>query len=61
MMNYSNTDYNVKNAQKYLVVKGTNLAMGTGKSYLWWMNGANRGSQVAATTVQEVGDEVMVA
>lgn len=61
MMNYNNTDYNVKGTQKYLVVKGTNLAMGTGKSYLWWLNGANRGSQVAPTKVQTVGDEVLVA
>ncbi len=61
MMDWQNTDYNVKGNQKYLVVKGTNLAMGTGKSYLWWLNGKNKGSQVAPTKVQKVGDEVLVA
>ena len=61
MMDWQNTDYTVKGAQKYLVVKGTNLAMGTGKSYLWWLNGKNKGSQVAPTKVQKLGNEVMVA
>lgn len=61
MMDYNNTDYLVKGTQKYLVVVGTNLAMGSGKSYLWWLNGKNKGSQVAPTKVQAVGDEVMVA
>lgn len=61
MMDYNNTDYKVKGSQKYLVVVGTNLAMGSGKSYLWWLNGKNKGSQVAPTKAQAVGDEVMVA
>lgn len=60
MMDYNTTDYNVKGTQKYLVVRGTNLAMGTGKSYLWWLNGVNKGSQVAPTKVMTVGDEVAV-
>lgn len=61
MMDYKNTDYNVKGNQKYLVVKGTNLAMGSGKSYLWWLNGKNKRSQVAPQTVRTVGNEVIVA
>lgn len=61
MMDWVNTDYNVKGSQKYLVVRGTHLAMGTGKSYLWWLNGKNKNSQVAPTKVQKVGDEILVA
>ena len=61
MMDWQNTDYNVKGTQKYLVVRGTNLAMGTGKSFLWWLNGKNKGSSVDPTKVLEVGNEVLVA
>lgn len=61
MLDYANTDYTVKGSQRYLVVKGANLAMGTGKSYLWWLNGKNVGSQVAPQTVREVDGEVLVA
>lgn len=61
MMDYENTDYSVKGVQKYLVVKGTNLAMGTGKSYLWWLNGKNKGTQVAPQIMRAVNDEVLVA
>ena len=53
-LNYSQLDYTIASAQKYLVVRGTNLKMTTGASYLWWLNGTNRGSQVAPTTVSEV-------
>ena len=35
--------------------------MGSGKSYLWWLNGKNKGSQVAPQTVRNVGNEVLVA
>ena len=61
MMDYNNTDYHVKASHKYLVVIGTNLAMGSGKSYLWWLNGINKGSQIPPTKVQKLGDQVMVA
>ncbi len=54
MLSYSNLDYTIASAQKYLVVRGTNLKTTTGASYLWWLNGANKGSQVAPTTVSEV-------
>ena len=53
-LNYSSLDYTIASAQKYLVVRGTNLKTTTGASYLWWLNGTNRGSQVAPTTVSEV-------
>lgn len=61
MMDYANTDYTVKGPQKYLVVKGTNLAMGAGKSYLWWLNGKNVGTQVVPQVVRELDGEVLVA
>ena len=54
MLNYANLDYTIARAQKYLVVRGTNLSTTTGASYLWWLNGTNKGSQVAPTTVSEV-------
>ncbi len=60
-LDWQNTDYTVKAAQKYLVVRGTNLATGTGKSYLWWLNGKNRGSQISPDVARTVGDELLVA
>ena len=54
MLNYSQLDYTIAKAQKWLIVRGTNLKTGNGASYLWWLNGTNRGSQVAPTTVKEV-------
>ena len=39
----------IKKEHKYLLVKGTTLKTGTGMSYLWWLNGCNKNSQVAAT------------
>lgn len=53
-LNYGNLDYTIASTQKYLVVRGTNLKTTTGASYLWWLNGTNKGSQVAPTTVSEV-------
>lgn len=61
MMDYQNTNYKVKGGQKYLIVKGSNLALGTGKSYLWWLNGTNKGSSVAPTIVRTIDNEVVVA
>ena len=53
-LSYSNLDYTIGSAQKYLVVRGTNLKTTSGASYLWWLNGTNKGSQVAPTTVKEI-------
>ena len=39
----------VSGDEKYLLVEGTPLLTGSGKSYLWWLNGKNAGSQVAPT------------
>lgn len=60
-MDCGKTDYKVKKAQKYLIVKGSNLATGSGKSYLWWLNGQNKGSQVAPTKVFTQNKEVVIA
>lgn len=54
MLDYNNTDYSINKDQIYLVVKGTNLSTASGASYLWWLNGANQGSQVAPTKVKTV-------
>ncbi len=43
------TKYYVTSDQKYLVVAGTNLSTSTGASYLWWLNGCNKGTSVAPT------------
>ena len=54
MLNYSNLNYTIAKQQTMLVVRGTNLKTTSGASYLWWLNGTNKGSQVAPTTVSEV-------
>ena len=53
MLSYSKLDYTIDKAQKFLVVRGNNLKTTSGASYLWWLNGANKGSQVAPTTVED--------
>lgn len=50
-LNYENQEYTISKDQIYLVVRGTNLKTTTGASYLWWLNGINRGSQVAPASV----------
>jgi DUF1680 family protein len=45
---YNDSAY-VNGDEKYLLVKGSTLSSTTGSSYLWWLNGTNKGSQVAAT------------
>ena len=54
MMNYEGKDYTISQDQIYLVVRGTNLKTTTGASYLWWLNGINRGSQVAPASVNTI-------
>lgn len=46
-------EYTIQPTQKYLVIVGRNLSLATGASYLWWLNGANHGSQVAPTVARE--------
>lgn len=62
MLDHSNCNYNVDGNDRYLVVKGTNLSMLAGKSYLWRLNGMNRGTSVAPSVVKKASDgEVVVA
>jgi hypothetical protein len=59
MLKYNELSYDVSIARKYLVVRGTGLSTSAGMSYLWWLNGINRGTQVAPTVQRtiEVGGE----
>ncbi len=50
-MKWQELDYDISKDQIYLVVRGTNLKTTSGASYLWWLNGTNRGSQVAPANV----------
>ncbi len=52
MLDYNNLDYTIDKSQKFLVVRGTNLSVADGDSYLWWLNGTNKGSQVKPSKVQ---------
>lgn len=47
-------EYVVSAAKKYLVVMGEGLNSATGSSFLWWLNGVNRGSSIAPTTTKSV-------
>lgn len=48
-LDYAELDYELDAANKYLVIRGQNLSVSSGKSYLWWLNGVNHGSSVAPT------------
>ena len=50
-LNDEKCDYMVSKDKKYLVVIGTNLKTTAGASYLWWLNGVNKGSSIAPTTI----------
>ena len=54
MMKYQNLDYDIDRSQKFFVVRGTGLSTASGDSYLWWLNGTNRASQVSATTQKTI-------
>ena len=54
MMKYEELDYDIDKSQIFLVVRGSNLKTTSGASYLWWLNGVNRGSQVPPTTSKTI-------
>jgi hypothetical protein len=54
MLKYQDCDYDIDISQKYLVVRGTDLSMTSGASYLWWLNGSNHGTQVAPTVKKRI-------
>ncbi|MCM1107451.1 MAG: glycoside hydrolase family 127 protein [Clostridium sp.] len=45
---YNDSTY-ITASQTYLLIKGQCLKTETGSSYLWWLNGCNKGTQVAPT------------
>ncbi len=47
----------IRGDQIYLTVKGSSLKSGSGMAYLWWLNGINRGTQVAPTYSGQIDDE----
>lgn len=54
MLDYNNLDYYITPSQKYLLVMGRNLSLAAGASYLWWLNGSNKGTQVQPTVAKTV-------
>ena len=62
MLDWQQRDYLINASQKFLIVKGAGLSRASGASYLWWLNGVNRGTQVAPTTVKVASDgDVIIA
>lgn len=62
-LNYQSVNYEVDKAQKYLVVRGTNLSTADGNSYLWWLNGINHGTNVkpvVSKTIECDGEQQIV-
>lgn len=53
-LNTEDTDYEINSTQKYLVVMGEGLSVSSGSSFLWWLNGVNKGSSVAPTTTKSI-------
>ena len=48
-LKYESLDYEIDKDQTFLIVRGKWLSHDTGSSFLWWLNGVNRASQVAPT------------
>lgn len=61
MLDYANHDYSIGSDQKYLLVIGSNLSTASGMSYLWWLNGKNKGTQVKPTIVRNLGTQQVIA
>ncbi|MCF0199750.1 MAG: hypothetical protein HUK02_10590, partial [Bacteroidaceae bacterium] len=53
----SEREYDVPLAQKFLVIRGTNLSTTSATAhYLWWLNGSNAGTQVAPSQKMTLAD-----
>jgi hypothetical protein len=50
---YKGKDYIVSADNRYFVIKATGLSTEEGKSYLWWLNNKNNGSQIAPNTIYD--------
>jgi DUF1680 family protein len=53
-LDYQTLNYEVSKAQKYLVVRGSNLSTEDGNAYLWWLNGKNHGTNVKPTVCKAI-------
>ena len=53
-MKYQDLEYDIDKSQTYLMVRGTGLSTAAKASYLWWLNGQNKGSQVEPTTKKTI-------
>ncbi len=56
MLTTEGLSYTLTSAQRFLIVKGTNLNVASGKNYLWWLNGKNEGSSVPPTYTGKAAD-----
>ena len=55
MLRWQDTDYTIDRTQTYLIVRGTGLDISSGnRSYLWWLNGSNHGTEVAPAATRTV-------
>ena len=62
MLDYNKCYYTADETDKYLVVRGTMLNISSGKSYLWWLNGSNKGSSIAPHITKRLdGGDVVIA
>ncbi|MBQ7495451.1 MAG: glycoside hydrolase family 127 protein [Bacteroidaceae bacterium] len=59
-LDWQKLDYEINANQKFLIVKGKNLSRTSGANYLWWLNGVNKGSQVAPTTTKKAADDGVI-
>lgn len=59
-LDWQKVDYEINANQKFLIIKGRDLSRAAGASYLWWLNGVNKGSQVAPTTTKKAADESVI-
>ncbi|MBR1932489.1 MAG: hypothetical protein IJ841_02250 [Prevotella sp.] len=57
----STNEYYVTPDLRYFTIRATGLSTEEGKSYLWWLNNANHGSQVAPSTIYEDGGVTVFA
>ena len=61
-LNYTDKQYTIGKNDKFLIVRGTGLSSDANASYLWWLNGVNRGSSVAPSYVgKALGSDVVIA
>ena len=61
-LDWEHLDYYINASQKFLIVRGNGLSRASGASYLWWLNGVNKGSQVVPYRTKLASDgDVIIA